>query len=203
MPQKLQNSEPGRGSSRSSSRRPRRATGGGRKSGEKKSPAGLPSYEEQKAAFELGVEAYNAGKPTEAVKHFEAATKGPDAQLAHAARTRRNICLQRLATQQVQLQTASDYYNYGILQMNANNLPEAIEHLEKALHMEPDGAHIHYALALAFGLNGNLDRAANHLERAIQLDPWERIHALNDADFASLRAHPEIRKLLRADSSED
>jgi len=47
----------------------------------------------------------------------------------------------------------------------------AVEHLETALRLAPGSDHIHYALALALGLAGDVSGAYENLRRAIELEP--------------------------------
>jgi hypothetical protein len=56
---------------------------------------------------------------------------------------------------------------------------------------------VHYALALAQALGGDIDSARNHLARAIELEPRNRLIARQDADFAPLaRQHRAQRAAL-------
>ena len=62
--------------------------------------------------------------------------------------------------------------------------------------MAPDTDHIHYALALAQALSGDLASAHENLKRAIELEPRNRIIARQDADFAPLANQPPFDALL-------
>ena len=68
--------------------------------------------------------------------------------------------------------------------------------LETALAMTPQADHVHYALALAQALGGDLETARDHLERAIELEPRNRLIARQDADFSAVARHPMFDTLL-------
>jgi Flp pilus assembly protein TadD len=80
--------------------------------------------------------------------------------------------------------------------INSRNLPEARTHLEKALEMSPAADHVHYALALAQALAGDLANAQQNLKRAIELEPRNRLIARQDADFAPLANQPPFDALI-------
>jgi Flp pilus assembly protein TadD len=106
------------------------------------------------------------------------------------------MCDRRLEQQTVKPQSAEDYYNYGVAMLNARNIPEARKHLEQAAQMAPAVDHIHYALALAQALSGDVHSAHDHLQRAIDIEPRNRIIARQDPDFAPLANHPPFDVLL-------
>jgi tetratricopeptide (TPR) repeat protein len=80
--------------------------------------------------------------------------------------------------------------------LNTRKLADARAHLERALEMAPGVDHIHYALALALALGGNIERAYAHLEKAIEIEPRNRIIARQDADFTWLASQPPFNGLL-------
>jgi Flp pilus assembly protein TadD len=94
------------------------------------------------------------------------------------------------------LSSSEDYYNYGVALLNTRKVEEARGHLEKAVVLAPDADHIHYALALAQALSGDLANAHEHLKRAIDLEPRNRILARQDADFAPILNLPAFDSLI-------
>jgi Flp pilus assembly protein TadD len=106
------------------------------------------------------------------------------------------MCERRLQQVTVKLGSAEDYYNYGVALINSRNLTEARAHLEKALEMQPAADHVHYALALAQALSGDLSSAQQNLKRAIELEPRNRLIARQDADFAPLASQPPFDALI-------
>jgi Tfp pilus assembly protein PilF len=151
-----------------------------------------PSQQQQ---FEKAMEAFHLRDFAQAKSLFEAVQAGPVKELVYAARQHLLMCEKRLAKANIKLESAEDFYNYGISQMNQRDLDGAQTSFEKALARE-DADHVHYALALVFGLKQNISGAVQHLRRAIEISPRNRIAAHNDPDFAELAQHPEIRELL-------
>jgi Tfp pilus assembly protein PilF len=96
----------------------------------------------------------------------------------------------------VALSSAEEHYNYGITLINSRNLADARKYLEKGLQIDPGADHIHYALAIAQALSGDLHAAHDSLRRAIELEPRNRLAARQDADLASLANQPLFSALL-------
>ena len=131
-----------------------------------------------------------------AMKLFHQATIGPERDVAQRANLHIAMCDRRLQQAVVALGSAEDYYNYGIALINSRNLPEARAHLEKGIQISPASDHIHYALAVAQALSGDLHAAHDSLRRAIELEPRNRLAARQDSDFAPLANQPLFSGLL-------
>ena len=127
---------------------------------------------------------------------FAAAAAGPERDVANRARLHMAMCDRRLQQETVKPQSAEDYYNYGVALINTRKLSEARQNLEKALALNPQADHVHYALALAQALGGDLENARGHLARAIELEPRNRLIARQDTDFALIARHPLFDALL-------
>ncbi len=170
-------------------------TARGRKAASK---ASAESYtrEKQAAIYERAMKAFTSGDFATARDLLEEAAKGPSPEIAHAARTHRSACERRLSREKVTVNTPEERYTYAIALINQRRLPEAREQLETALEAGPDQDHVHYALALCYGLEGDLASAARHLREAIRIDPKNRTMARNDPDFAPIASAPEIENLL-------
>ena len=151
---------------------------------------------EQLARFEAAMKLFHARQFREARELFRQATEGPERDVAHRSQLHVAMCDRRLEQAPVNLRSAEDYYNYGVALLNTRNAAEARTHLEKALEMAPGSDHIHYALALAQALGGDVSAAHENLKRAIELEPRNRIMARQDADFAPLASHPPFDALL-------
>jgi tetratricopeptide (TPR) repeat protein len=143
----------------------------------------------QLSAFEAAMKLFHARKLKEAVE-------GPERDVAQRAQLHIAMCDRRLEQAPVELQSAEEHYNYGVALINSRNISEARKHLEAALRMAPDADHIHYALALAQALGGDIPGAFENLRRAIELEPRTRIIARQDADFAPLANQPPFDSLL-------
>jgi len=159
--------------------------------------AAVPNSARQLASFEAGMRFFHARKFKEARERFaEAAAGGPERDVAQRARLHIAMCDRRLQQAPVSLGSAEDYYNYGVALINSRNVAEARTHLEKAIQIAPGSDHIHYALALAQALSGDVTNACENLKRAIELEPRNRIIARQDADFGPLAHQPPFDALL-------
>jgi tetratricopeptide (TPR) repeat protein len=150
----------------------------------------------QLADFEAGMKLFHARKLKEAREFFAKAADGPERDVANRARLHMAMCDRRLQQAPVNLSSAEDNYNYGVALINSRNVAEARAYLEKALEIAPESDHIHYALALAQALGGDLASAHANLKRAIELEPRNRMFARQDADFAPLASQPPFDSLI-------
>ena len=150
----------------------------------------------QLAAFEGAMKLFHARKLSEARAYFQQASAGPGRDVAQRAQLHIAMCDRRLEQGAVSFRSAEDYYNYGVALLNLRNAVEARTHLEKALSIDPEADHIHYALALAYAMAGDAAGAHDNLRRAIELDPRNRTLARQDADFAPLANQSAFRSLL-------
>src|SRR5664279_5754004 len=131
----------------------------------------------QLAAFEAAMKVFHARQFTEARVLFQQAATGAERDVAQRAQLHIAMCDRRLQQTTVSFGTAEECYNYGVALINARNVAEARTHLEKALAIAPGSDHIHYALALAQALYGDLAAAHENLRRAIELQPRNRLIA--------------------------
>jgi len=139
---------------------------------------------------------FHARKLSEARAFFQQASAGPGRDVAQRAQLHIAMCDRRLVQSAVSFGSAEEYYNYGVALLNLRNAVEARAHLEKALAFDPEADHIHYALALAHAMTGDLAGAHDNLRRSIELDPRNRTLARQDADFAPLANQSAFRSLL-------
>jgi tetratricopeptide (TPR) repeat protein len=150
----------------------------------------------QLSSFEAAMKLFHARRLEEARELFQLAAAGPESDVAQRARLHIAMCDRRLQQAAPNLSSAEDYYNYGVALLNARKIVDARSHLERALEMSPGTDYIHYTLALAQALAGDLPRAYENLKRAIELEPKNRILARQDADFAPLATRPPFDALL-------
>lgn len=154
------------------------------------------SAKQQSDTFNKAAEAFHQRDFKKAKELFEQAAEGPTREMAFSARNHVRMCEQRLAKSDVKLEAPEDLYTFAITLMNKQDFAGAVPHLEKALAgREMD--HYHYALAVAHGQAGNIEKAAQHLRRALDLQPRNRSLALSDGDFAETARHPVIREILQ------
>ncbi len=150
---------------------------------------------QQTERFNKAMELFHSRELKKARDLFEQVAEGPNKEMAFSARMHLRMCEQRLEKQQVRLETAEDYYNYGVALTNQRRLDDARKHLETAIKMR-DADHYRYALAVALALAGNLDEAAQHLSRAVEMQPINRVTLRTDPDFSEHIAHPAIQAIL-------
>jgi tetratricopeptide (TPR) repeat protein len=150
----------------------------------------------QLAAFEGAMRLFHARKLSEARGLFLQASAGPGRDVAQRAQLHIAMCDRRLEQGAVSFGSAEEYYNYGVALLNLRNAVEARTHMEKALSIAPAADHIHYAMALAHAMTGDLAGAHDNLRRAIELDPRNRMLARQDVDFAPLANQAAFRTLL-------
>jgi tetratricopeptide (TPR) repeat protein len=154
------------------------------------------SLKQQTDTFNKAAEAFHQRDFKKAKDLFEQAADGPNREMGFSARNHLRMCEQRLAKREVKLETAEDHYTFAVTLMNRQDFSGALPHLEKAVS-GADADHYHYALAVAHGQTGNVEKAAHHLRRALDLQPRNRNLALSDNDFAETARHPQIREILQ------
>jgi tetratricopeptide (TPR) repeat protein len=151
----------------------------------------------QNKTFERAISQFHARKYKDAKELFEQAAQGPSREMAHAARLHIRMCEQRLtAATGPEPRTVEDFYNLAVALINRRDLAAAETQLRQALAMMENGDHLHYALALCRGLQGDAEGAYNHLKRAIDLQPRNRAAARNDPDFLEISHLPAVRDLM-------
>jgi tetratricopeptide (TPR) repeat protein len=146
--------------------------------------------------FEAAMKLFHARNFREARALFEKTVAGPERDVANRAKLHMSMCDRRLEQSRPVLGNAEDHYHYRIAMINTRNIREARVHLEQALKMSPGADHIHYALALAQALDGDIASAHENLRRAIELEPRNRTMARQDADFAPLANQPPFDALI-------
>jgi tetratricopeptide (TPR) repeat protein len=151
---------------------------------------------QQTKLFERAIALFHERKFAEANELFEQAAGGPNKEMAHAARVHKRMCEQRLATETPKPRTVEDYYNLAIALLNRRELAPAEQTLRQALELMEHGDHLHYAMALCRGLQGDPEGALRHLRRAIELEPRNRAAARNDPDFSELILQNPLRDLV-------
>jgi len=158
---------------------------------------------EERQAMQYGkaMRHFNSRHFDRALELFKEIIEGPHPTLRHRARVHAKICRQQKQEGKVQLNTAEEYYNYGIKLMNERSLEEAERYLKQALKLDPKAGHVHFARAVLGALTGDNERSYESLKRAIELDPRHRYMALNDADLAGVLNDPSIATLLHEEGN--
>jgi len=166
-----------------------------------KSEHGLDSSTQLAAAvkeFESGMLMFQKQNFERAREIFDKlVAKGP-VEVGSRAGSYLKVCEQKLAASTPATRSARDYYDLGIVQLNARHLDAALESLARADKMAPRQEYIRYALAAVCAQHGNADAALGHLTAAIGLRPANRSLAGQDEDFQPLTSDSRFQKLIRS-----
>jgi len=173
-----------------------------RQEAEKIAAAKAQSRQKQADLYDQAMQVFHTGDFAKAKALFEEVAGGPVPEIAHAARVRRNVCEQRLASVELTLKSPDEHYDYAVTLINRRQLDTALDHLQTALRDLPKPAHVHYAMALCLGLKGQVEDAAEQLDRAIALDSRNRTAARNDPDFQGFTSAPPIKRILYPEPDE-
>ena len=158
-------------------------------------PGNIYDQDEAFGHFEKAVGFFHEKKYEAAVEHLEKAIAETDTrQLADRARQYLQICRDRLEKEP----EVEDLYLAAVMEKNRGRLDSALELCEKHGGDPEKDEKLAYLLASIRALSGDEDEAIEHLARAIELEPRNRVHAYHDADFASLREHEALARLLGA-----
>jgi len=149
--------------------------------------------------FELGLQQEQRQNYRKAREIFEKLVATAPADVADRARVHLKACAERLGTVGPAPKTAGDYHVLGVAELNAGNIEQALQHLNKAQKLEPEREEIRYALAAAYSLRGDRDAALEHLKASIILRPQNRFQARHDPDFQPIAADDRFQALLSAD----
>ena len=163
---------------------------------EERPSSSVMTTSDQTRLFEKAVSLFHAHEFSKAIMLFEQVAQGPGREMAHASRLHIRMCEHRLAKSGPELSSPEDRYNYAIALINRRELELAEQQLKQALQQTDEADHLHYAMALCRGLNGDLQGAYAHLKRAIELQPRNRLMARNDPDFHPFAHQAPIRELL-------
>ncbi len=157
-----------------------------------------PQYSSALRNFDTASRFFRKQEYQKAKEIFEklAATAPPE--LAERAGLHLRLCQSRMRRPGPLPKTAADCYVMGVAELNSRNLDSAIGHLGRADKLEPEREDVHYALAAAHALQGNLEEALTHVRVTVALRPANSFQIRQDEDFASLVDDPRFRELLYA-----
>ncbi len=144
---------------------------------------------------------FTAGDYQKAKPLFDQASHGPSLPVNESAQMYSRMCVQRIERANPDLRSPEDRYNFAVSLINLQKYQDAKHHLEAAVAASAQ-PHFMYALALVEGMLGSIPAAAQQLRRAIESDPSLRSVARNDADFAPLLQHTQIREVLAGEQAQ-
>jgi len=147
--------------------------------------------------YEETLKVFKRGDFARSVSQFEAIVKEypGEREICDRSRTWIAAAKARMATEPV-AKTPEDHYYRGVLAANEGRLDDAASSFESTVSQDPRADRGHYALAAVSGLRGEASMAVSHLAKAIEINPSNRVRALNDADFDTLRDDHEFMTLL-------
>lgn len=163
-----------------------------------------PDQEKAIEEFAAGVRLYQKGDLGRAKEQFKSLLEKYPQQreIGDRARTYIQVCDRALQAAAPRLKDLDDYYYHGVVLLNQQNLEEAVRVFEKALTIDQGSEKVLYALAAAMARSGRSEAAVDTLRRSVAANPSNRVMAAGDADFESLREHPDFRALIHGRSPE-
>ena len=147
--------------------------------------------------YEEALKVFKKGDYSRAVSEFEAIVKDYPGEREICDRSRLWVAAAkaRLASQPA-AKTPDEHYYRGVLAANEGRLEDAASSFQAAVSQDPRGDRAYYGLAALSGLRGETSGAVAHLAKAMEINPSNRVRALNDADFDTLRDDPEFMAAL-------
>ena len=147
--------------------------------------------------LEAGIKKYHDGSLGKALDEFRQIVEltPPDAALVARARQYMGVIERRGRSSSFRPQDADEYYLFGVVQLNEGDPTTALAAFEKALDLAPGDDRVLYCQAAAYAQKGEIDAAIVALREAVDINDANRIYALNDPDFVSLRIHEDFRAI--------
>ncbi|MFQ5743697.1 MAG: tetratricopeptide repeat protein [Acidobacteriota bacterium] len=155
--------------------------------------------------LQAGMKKLMRGKYSEAAEDFEAILADPPSNIGILSRATQYLraCKDHLDKKAPAPRNTEDLYLLGVMQMNAGDLPAALDSFSKASKKAPGNDRILYCQATAYAQAGEFEAALDSLRGAIKINDANRIFAKNDSDFTPLRVHKEFQQLVTADEPTD
>lgn len=106
------------------------------------------------------------------------------------------ICESRINPVKPDLESEGDYLNYGIFNLNAGHLKEALElfnQLEEKGYKDP---YLNYLFALAYLKQHDKDTCLKYLKKCIKKDDHYKVIAHNEPEFSVMFENEEFQALI-------
>src|SRR5271167_1601377 len=155
-----------------------------------------PRFAQAVQNYETGLKALQAHKYDRAKAFFEKVAAGSSPELADRAAVHLNSCNQQLSPVSTSFKVPEEQFDYAVSLMNMGDYVSARENFEALSKKCPKLDFIWYGMAVLNCLTGHFPEALASLNEAIRLNPSNRFHARNDADFKSLADDPRFTELL-------
>ena len=161
-----------------------------------------PRFAQAVQNYEAGLKAMQSHKYERARAFLEKVVAGPSPELADRASVHLASCNQQLSrASSSSFKTPEEQFDYAVSLMNMGDYMGARENFDLLLKKSPKLDFVWYGIALLNCLTGHFPEALTSLNEAIRLNPANRFHARNDADFKSLADDPRFTELLYPDTS--
>jgi Tfp pilus assembly protein PilF len=183
--------------------RPKKAAS--RKKARRSSGEGLERYKKGVDAFERAVKTLHKGDIEKSRDLFETILTGfpEERELTDRAKIFIEVCDRKSqASRSYKPEDVESTVAYGVFLHNKGDYESAVSSLERAVEMDPKNDHAHYCLAASYARSGDARGATRHLKRAVSTDLYNRVLALTDADFDSLRNDPALTQILSEEATE-
>jgi len=173
-----------------------------KRASKKKSARGSEEAERYTKAvdtYERAVKTLHKGDLERARGLFETITSNysQETELADRARAHLDVCDRQLQKKRTfKPKDFESTVTYGVFLHNQGDFRGAVVSLAKAVELNPKSDHALYCLAAAYARTGDGRDAVRHLKRAIGMDPYNRVLALTDRDFDSVRSDPTLARVL-------
>jgi tetratricopeptide (TPR) repeat protein len=156
-------------------------------------------YKKALETFERAIKTLHKGDLEKARTQFDGIVSGfpEESEVADRARTFLSICDRRQRDARgYSPKDVESLVSYGVFLHNKGEFKEAVARLSKAVEMDPKSDHAQYCLAASYARMGDAREATRYLKRAITADPYNRVLALTDADFDSVRKDSSVSQML-------
>jgi Tfp pilus assembly protein PilF len=152
------------------------------------------AYEAALGEYSSAVEALRQGDLERARELFGKvrALAPHEPELADRATTYLRICERKMAPEPGAPDAADDRLRKAVFLMNAGELDEALQLLNRAVAEDPLSVDVLYVRACAWALKGAAEKSVGDLRQAIAVDPKVRFQAINDPDFEKIREEPSF-----------
>jgi tetratricopeptide (TPR) repeat protein len=160
----------------------------------KRGPARAPvvkireAYLKALARYEKGLKALQRKNYDGAAAIFREVLRVPEERELHErARLYLNVCERESGPKAKVPRTVDDRIFAATLALNRRDVAEALMLLRSAASSRPADDHVQYMLALTLTSSDEPDSAIQHLKKAIELNPDNRLQAMQEPDFESIR----------------
>jgi len=154
--------------------------------------------------LEAGMKKMMAGDLEKALSDFEKILDSrSDPAVAARAEQFVEACNLQIQKAPPKPESADDFYQLGVLQMNDGDFEAALESFAAAAEKGSEADHILYCRAAAYAQSGDVESALDALRRAVEKNDANRIYAKNDSDFTPLRVHEDFQDLVAPPEEEE